>query len=1165
VSGWAALIPMAFWKRLQRQLVGGSGGPSPKDLALIAASGLFDRDWYLAQYPDVRASGSDPLAHFVSNGGREGRDPGPKFSTRAYVARYREVVESGVNPLVHYLRTGQSEGHRIEPSDRAEKAPDENVPLLVKSDLFDAKWYRMQYPDITTAGVDPAAHYLASGANEGRDPGPHFSTAWYLAEHKDIAATGVNPLVHYLLVGKEQGRAIAPAGSAPGVAVPSILAEVTLVATSDLFNRAWYLTHYPDIAEAEVDAATHYTRQGYKEGRDPGPRFSTSWYLNEYKDVARAGINPLVHYLRIGRAEGRPSGPNLAGLKLNAAERARMLTAASVAGGAAADRKPEAKAPPAAPAGKAGSAARTAPPKAAATRPAAPTAEAKPKPSPAKPTPGSKPESATKAPAQTVSDAMLLATSEWFDSDWYLAQYPEIAGTGLEPVAHYLELGVAEGRDPGPRFSTKWYLSEYPDVAAAGHNPLIHYLKNGKSEGREIAPSPRAVGLTVGKAEPPLSFARQRPAAPALITWQRDLDVATGVRLGGITLGRLGNDTEEWTAAVDAVLGSFARLARVGNAASSETRGKTATLRAAAKPSALVDAWYTNAFDLRLRFRAPGDGGVARAYQFPPGEATLVPIGEAFVGTAGGYLDVIPDNPFCPILLTFSDVGGVLTTVEILPFPSLARGGLHYGEACARAGNTGYLADLRALSDEFAGRWLGRPVPALARVAVDITRSVGAEPIFQPAIRAWLGAVMGTPLEATGAPENSSVADHLRSALVTGVAVREAGEVDNHPAAVLTIPGDAIPTISALVGDAGGPAADTIGAFIVADNLTAAPKWQVALPPDASLRDLQPGPSDFPVLSWPPGTGNDTAAGIHVPLAIRFTTGAPPSEAELVLPAATHWTAAALSRQAASASDMSVSVIVPVGQLPARAFANFIESLKQQTVDATEVIVVSQAGQADLAAMRAQLARQFAGRYFVLEHGGEIAASRRINMAATMASGRLLLFAEGLPLLQDPRTLEVLAAMAGRDDVASAGCAGVAEVIAGKNRYIEFQSAGIFATLANDDTTEFFSANIHNALPFATYPVAANAPSFFMVPRARWSELGGLDAEAYPSQGAELDFALRAIRAGRTHLCTSAVTTTVELDRPPPNRPPARAVKSLSAADVAALRAASTIVTELHG
>ena len=186
MSGWAALIPMAFWKRLQRQLVGGSGGPSPKDLALIAASGLFDRDWYLAQYPDVRASGSDPLAHFVSNGGREGRDPGPKFSTRAYVARYREVVESGVNPLVHYLRTGQSEGHRIEPSDRAEKAPDENVPLLVKSDLFDAKWYRMQYPDITTAGVDPAAHYLASGANEGRDPGPHFSTAWYLAEHKDI-------------------------------------------------------------------------------------------------------------------------------------------------------------------------------------------------------------------------------------------------------------------------------------------------------------------------------------------------------------------------------------------------------------------------------------------------------------------------------------------------------------------------------------------------------------------------------------------------------------------------------------------------------------------------------------------------------------------------------------------------------------------------------------------------------------------------------------------------------------------------------------------------------------------------------------------------------------------------------------------------------------------
>ncbi|MCC6920791.1 MAG: hypothetical protein IT548_16455 [Alphaproteobacteria bacterium] len=1156
---------MAFWKRIQRQLVGGSSGASPRDLALVAASGLFDREWYLAQYPDVRASSGDPIAHFVGNGGREGRDPGPKFSTRAYLARYPEVAGSGLNPLLHYLRTGQSEGRQIEPSDRAEKAPDENIPLLHKSDLFDAKWYRTQYPDIAAAGIDPAAHYLASGANEGRDPGPHFSTAWYLTEHKDIAATGANPLVHYLLSGKDEGRAIAPAGSAPGVAVPGILAEVTLVATSDLFNRAWYLSHYADIAEAEVDPATHYTRQGYKEGRDPGPRFSTSWYLNENKDVARAGLNPLVHYLRVGKAEGRPSGPNLAGLKLNAAERARMLTAASVAGGAAAERKPEAAA-----AKKPDGQTRTVPPKAGAAKGEA----SKPKPAPARSTPAARPEAVAKKPvapqqavvaAPAVSDAMLLATSEWFDSEWYLAQYPETATSGLDPVAHYLELGVVEGRDPGPRFSTKWYLAEYPDVAGAGHNPLVHYLKNGKSEGREIAPSPRGVGLTAGKAAPPLSFARKPPTMPAAIAWQRDLDAAAGIQIGGVALGTLGDDTSAWAASVAAVLRSFARLARVESEALPEAEAQTVVLRAAAKPSHLGDAWYINAFDMRLRFLPSQEKGVARAYQYAVASATLMLIGEAFVGAAGGYLDIAPGNPFCPILTTFSDTDGTLTAVEILPFPSLSRGGLHYGEACAQSGNAGYLADLRTLSDRLTQRWLERPAPALAHVAVDITRAVGAEPIFQPAIREWLGAIMATPLEATGTPQKAVVGEYLRGALSTEVTARKAAESDNHPRAVLTIPGDAIPTISAMIGEVGCPNADAIGAFIVADNLTAVPKWQIALPPDAGLRDLQPGPADFPVLSWPSAAANDTAAEVRIPLAIRFLSGAPLSEAELVLPAATRWTAAALSRRGEEAADNSVSVIVPLGQLPARAFANFIESLKQQTAPATEVIVVSHGAQADLAAMRAQLARQFPGRYFVLEHGGEIAASRRVNMAAAMASGRFLLFAQGLPLLQDPRTLEVLCAMAGREGVASAGCVGVAEVIAGKNRYFELQSAGLFGTVTGEDTAEFFSANVQAALPFATYPVAANTPGFFMVPRARWSELGGFDAEVYPSQGAELDFALRAIRAGGTHLCTSAITATVELDRPPPNRAPARTVKSLSASDVAALRAASTIVTELHG
>ncbi len=109
-------------------------------IKLIAASGLFDSDWYLEQYPDVRASGIDPLAHYLEYGVNEDRDPNP---------------------------------------------------------LFDTDWYLNRYPDVRAAGVNPLVHYLRYGAGEGRDPCESFSTRDYLANNPDIAAIGMNPLVHY--------------------------------------------------------------------------------------------------------------------------------------------------------------------------------------------------------------------------------------------------------------------------------------------------------------------------------------------------------------------------------------------------------------------------------------------------------------------------------------------------------------------------------------------------------------------------------------------------------------------------------------------------------------------------------------------------------------------------------------------------------------------------------------------------------------------------------------------------------------------------------------------------------------------------------------------------------------------------------------------------------
>ena len=74
-----------------------------------------------------------------------------------------------------------------------------------------------------------------------------------------------------------------------------------------------------------------------------------------------------------------------------------------------------------------------------------------------------------------------------FHTAWYLEQNPDVAASGLNPLAHYLASDPADGRDPNPLFDTSWYLTSNPDLPK-GANPLIHYLSAGAAEGRDPSP-----------------------------------------------------------------------------------------------------------------------------------------------------------------------------------------------------------------------------------------------------------------------------------------------------------------------------------------------------------------------------------------------------------------------------------------------------------------------------------------------------------------------------------------------------------------------------------------------------------------------------------------------------------------------------------------------------
>jgi len=78
-----------------------------------------------------------------------------------------------------------------------------------------------------------------------------------------------------------------------------------------------------------------------------------------------------------------------------------------------------------------------------------------------------------------------------FSEAWYLAQNPDVAqalenGVFSSGSDHYARWGWAEGRAPSAWMDTSAYLQANPDVETAGVDPLLHYLQHGIHEGRTI-------------------------------------------------------------------------------------------------------------------------------------------------------------------------------------------------------------------------------------------------------------------------------------------------------------------------------------------------------------------------------------------------------------------------------------------------------------------------------------------------------------------------------------------------------------------------------------------------------------------------------------------------------------------------------------------------------
>ena len=77
--------------------------------------------------------------------------------------------------------------------------------------------------------------------------------------------------------------------------------QVELVRRSGLFDPAWYVREYPDVATLGIDPVEHYLKVGAALLRDPCEHFSTRYYLRANPEVAAARINPLIHFSCAGQ------------------------------------------------------------------------------------------------------------------------------------------------------------------------------------------------------------------------------------------------------------------------------------------------------------------------------------------------------------------------------------------------------------------------------------------------------------------------------------------------------------------------------------------------------------------------------------------------------------------------------------------------------------------------------------------------------------------------------------------------------------------------------------------------------------------------------------------------------------------------------------------------
>jgi hypothetical protein len=710
----------------------------------------------------------------------------------------------------------------------------------------------------------------------------------------------------------------------------------------------------------------------------------------------------------------------------------------------------------------------------------------------------------------------MIRESPFFDADWYRQRYADVAAAGIDPASHYLDNGWREGRDPCPSFSTSAYLRSNSDVARSGVNPLLHFIEFGYSEGRNIGEARTSITTAANEATkqfgppaPCISFeVKERPA----LRWRRAarlrVERDNPLVIGGEPIG-LATDRHRRSLVEEA----FERLAAFSGCAAGAGQRREHHAHTGNESSLLHDAWFVANARLRCRWSADDRPIVVRSYQHDPrADGALNMVGEGLIASALDFVDANLKNPYFPVLFVLSDSEGSIQSVQLLAFPSLCRGGLHYTElvalehASARDESRSFnlIGQSQRLAARLSGIVDGSNLPFVGRLTVDLAGADGTEPLFQPDFQRWLSNVIQIGVEPFCADSAKSTKAFLATAASVSIDRRKGGSN-------MVLPADVIPSISSLVAAAGSAKIgnEMMMPLAIAETDAAQPatliRLPISTPPTSGLAT-----QDY-VAPWPRFEDANQAPREEIEIvAIRHPRRALPRESEILVPVAQPALHLAEPHQA-------ITWLIFPEDWDADALRQSLEALALQQGSPPAVSLVGEIPDSVVA---------IATRLFM----DGLSVSTDLTSALDAVRTPLLGYLGQHVILHDTRTSRVLSTLLRDPAVVSSSCVVVSAEKRGKGWQVSVTDAGKFGGRGGDQTLR--PEHAQDVLRFwrSVYP-ALRPPRDLWVGRSEsvkgWLQRAG---PLRPQEGVQL--------------CTSMITASYVAaadDRPAHLSPPASA------------------------